>query len=395
MNIGIAAPVEIKSLSRHLANLKNEDLKLGLGGTAVNILITGLLDEGHKVIVFTLDANIKKKYVLEGPNLKVIIGHFRISSKLKWFDFCRKEYKQIQKFIEEEKSNLDIVNAHWSYEFAIGTILAKVIHVITFRDYAPTILKLFKYHPYRFFRLLMDYWVRKNGKYFSFNSAYLKEKIKIKIKTPIEGDVIPNPVKDDNIKNGRKFPFQKSIIDICFIANGWSYIKNPENAIKGFLKAKDEIDNIRLHLIGNGYEKKAEYLQEFLNNKNGEAILCWGKLAHNVLIDRLSAFDILLHTSREESFGNNIIEAMAAGIPIIAGKNSGAVSWVAENGKSGLLIDIENTLDISTAIKSLILDPEKYETLSKRGIENVKNRFNVKKVTQQYINLYNRVLFGN
>jgi len=118
-------------------------------------------------------------------------------------------------------------------------------------------------------------------------------------------------------------------------------------------------------------------------------------LAHNVLIDRLSAFDILLHTSREESFGNNIIEAMAAGIPIIAGKNSGAVSWVAENGKSGLLIDIENTLDISTAIKSLILDPEKYETLSKRGIENVKNRFNVKKVTQQYINLYNRVLFGN
>jgi len=389
MKIGIASPIEINSLKNHLENLSEFDLSLGLGGTAVNLIILGLLSQGHSVVVFTLDAKVEKKHILKGPHLKIVIGHFRNKSKLKWFDFCRHEYKQIQYFIEQEKENIDIVNAHWSYEFAIGTILAKVPHLITFRDYAPTILKLTHYHPYRFFRLLMDYWVRKNGDNLSYNSIYLKEKIKL------SGDVIPNPVKDDNIKNTRKYPCEKKIIDICFIANGWGHLKNPENAINGFFKAHEEIKNIRLNLIGSGYENNAEHLQKYINDKQGKSIVCWGKLTHIELIDKLSNFDILLHTSREESFGNNIIEAMAAGIPVIAGKNSGAVPWVCENGKSGLLVDVENTTDIANAIKELVLNSEKYETFSKRGIENVKSRFTINNVAQQYISRFKIIINGN
>jgi glycosyltransferase involved in cell wall biosynthesis len=389
MRIGISAPIEINSLKDHLENLNEFHLSLGLGGTAVNLIIIGLLRQGHSVVVFTLDPKIEKKLILKGPKLKIIIGHFRAHSKLKWFDFCRHEYKQIQYIIKQEKENIDIVNAHWSYEFAIGTILAKVPHMITFRDHALTILRLNQYHPYRFFRLLMDYWVRKNGGHFSYNSIYLQEKIKI------SGVVIPNPVKDDNIKNARKYPHEKKIIDLCFIANGWGHLKNPENAIQGFYKAQDEIKNIRLNLIGSGYEYNAEYLQEYLSDKHGRSIVCWGKLAHNELIDKLSSFDILLHTSREESFGNNIIEAMASGMPVIAGKNSGAVPWVLEEGKSGVLVDIENPNDIADAIIKVILDPEKYENLSKRGIANVKRRFTIETVAQQYINSYKKVINGN
>jgi len=388
MRIGVSAPIEINTLKSHLDNLSEFDLSLGLGGTAVNLIIVGLLRQGHSVVVFTLDPKIKKKLILKGPHLKIIIGHFRTNSKLKWIDFCHHEYKQIQKFILEEKSNLDIVNAHWSYEFAIGTILAKVPHLITFRDHAPTILKLSHHHPYRFFRLLMDYWVRKNGENFSFNSIYLKDKV------GLNGDVIPNPVKDENITTARKHPQSKKNIDLCFIANGWGHLKNPENAIKGFLQAKDEVEYIRLNLIGSGYEFTAEYLQEYLNDKHGKSIICWGKLSHHELINKLSNFDILIHTSREESFGNNIIEAMAAGMPVIAGKNSGAVPWVCENGKSGILVDVENPIDIANAIKHLVLDSEKYENLSKKGIENVKSRFTIEIVAQKYIDIYKKIING-
>lgn len=392
MRIGIAAPVEINSLKEYLETTSEFELSLGLGGTAVNLIILGLLGQGHSVVVFTLDPKIKKKLVLRGSNLKIIIGHFRANSKLKWFDFCQHEFKQIRHFIEEEKRNLDIVNAHWSYEFAIGTILAKVPHLITFRDHARTVLKMKNYHPYRFFRLLMDAWVRKNGENFSFNSDYLARSIVLKNNS--QKPVIPNPYPSEKIKSYRKYP-SKEIIDIAFIANSWDYLKNPDNAIQAFILIKDQYPDKRLHMYGRGYEGNTDEAKKYSALVTNNSIIFHGYYPYNLLMRELDHVDILIHTSREESFGNNLIEAMANGIPVIGGKGSGAVPWVLDNGKAGILVDVENITEISNALKKLITDKDLYENLSKSGVENIKRRFTVDMVTSQYLELYNRIINGN
>lgn len=383
MRIGIASPIEVASLEKHFPNIKPNEKSLGLGGTAVNIIIDGLIQAGHKVVVFSLDANVKGKYVMEGENLKIIFGNFRTSSISKLLDFCSKEFKQIKQFIEEERDNLDIVNAHWTYEFAIGTILAKVPHLITFRDDSPTILRLTK-HPYRLVRLLMDFWVRRKGKAFSYNSPYLKSLIKL------DGPVIPNPIRDSEIVGSRKYPKGKSNMIICYIGNGWDYRKNPDTAILAFSKLLKKIPNIELHLIGGGCENGGAGYTRMENLGLNKNVVYRGSLPHHQLMKELDGFDIMLHTAREESFGNNLIEAMAKGIPVLGGKNSGAVPWVL--GDEGCLADIEDAENVSDKLEKMILDENYYEELSLNGLININERFSQIKVSFNYVEEYLKII---
>lgn len=380
--IGIAAPIEVASLKHFLDNLTTEDLELGLGGTAVNLIIEGLITNGYKVTVFTLDTTIKEQYILEGEKLKIIFGHFRVS-KAKMVDFCFQEFKQIKSFIEQEKDTLSIVNAHWSYEFSIGTILAKVPHVITFRDDSPTILKLTK-HPYRFVRLLMDFWVRAKGKAFTYNSIYLENLIKKK------GLVIPNPIKIDRESVDSKFPELNEDFNIYFIANGWDHRKNPEIAIQAFEKVRAKFEKANLYLIGKGFEVDTEAYHKVKERFSLDGIHFIGFLKHEDLLDKMVDCNLMLHTSREESFGNNLIEAMAYGVPVMGGEMAGAVPWVLDYGKAGVLVDIENADDVAMAIEELLVNKNRYLELSQKGFLNVQTRFELDVVSKQYIEEYKR-----
>ncbi|MFV0418660.1 MAG: glycosyltransferase family 4 protein [Dysgonomonas sp.] len=385
MRIGIAAPIKVSSLKEHFVNLSQKDLSLGLGGTAINILIDGFIKAGHKVTVFTLDPTITDKYVLEGDNLKIIFGYFRCSGREKTFDLGKTEIFQIKTFILEEKRNIDIVNAHWSYEFAIGTILAKVPHLITFRDHAQTVLKMVP-RPFIFIRLFMDKWVRKNAQNICYNSPYLKAKIKK------GGMVIPNPITEKEIMRARKYPKDKDIFKIYYIANGWDKIKNPTIAIEAFYILRKEILNVELYLIGKGAEPNGPNHTLIKKRGLGENVFFRGSIGHEELIQELEIADILLHTSREESFGNTLIEAMAKGIPTVAGKKSGAVPWVLADGAAGMLVDIESAEDVAQALITLIKDEDKYECISTCGIRNVKERFSQLKVCAAYITAYQNIL---
>ncbi|SEA26120.1 Glycosyltransferase involved in cell wall bisynthesis [Flavobacterium gillisiae] len=385
MNIGIAGPIEIACLKKHLPNVTEEECKLGLGGTAVNVLIDGLINEGHHVTVFTLDYTIESKYSISGPNLKVIIGHCRTRSKMKWFDCWKAEILQIKQFIDEEKSNIDIVNAHWSYEYAIGTILADVPHLITFRDHAQTKLKLTK-QPYRLTRLLMDRWVRNNAKHFSYNSMYLSVLINLK------GMVIPNPIQDAEIKTARKHPSYGKKIKICYIANGWDSRKNPKAAIEAFYIAQKTYENCELHLIGSGFEPAGANYNLVQKKGWSKNVHFRGKMNRSRLMEELQHFDILLHTAREQSFGNILIEAMSKGIPVIGGKDAGAVPWILDDGYSGCLTDVKSPKIVAEHIIRLIVDGQYYEKLSRNGIINLQTSFSQEIVCKQYIKEYNSIL---
>ncbi|PCI04962.1 MAG: hypothetical protein COB81_02125 [Flavobacteriaceae bacterium] len=381
MNIGIAGPIEMASLREFFPGINKEYLKLGIGGTAVNLLIIGLLNEGHTVTVFTLDPNVKIKLCIKGIGIKVIFGHFRKSVRLKTVDFCSNEFMQIKNFIIEEKENLDIVNAHWSYEFAIGTILSKVPHIITFRDDAFTILKLMK-QPYRFTRLCMDFWVRRKALAFSYNSKYLQHLIKL------PGVVIPNPVKKSEHLTDTESEGNTSNFNVFFMSNGWSFRKNPETAIFAFASLRKENPNIHLFLIGVDFEKNGAGYHWTKKKVGLDRIHFIGPVPHKKVLEMLQTCKLMLHTSREESFGNNLIEAMVRGIPVIGGEKAGAVPWVLDNGKAGILVDIEKVSEVAAAMQKILSSETLYLEYSERGIMNVAKRFSLEVVTKQYIEAF-------
>lgn len=77
--------------------------------------------------------------------------------------------------------------------------------------------------------------------------------------------------------------------------------------------------------------------------------------------------DIFLLSSRWEGFGNVIVEAMAAGTPVVACDCPHGPGEIIKHGVNGLLVPVSNTRKFSDAIYDLIHDEELYASLSDKG----------------------------
>lgn len=385
MHIGIAGPIILNRFIEYL-HLTKDTLTLGMGGTAINLLIKGLLERGHRVSVFTLDRNITEKLRIDGPRLTVYVAPFRKKAAIRMLDLMYREWYTLSKLMKEAAP--DIVHAHWSYEYAVAAIISGLPHLITLRDHVITIVRLTR-SSYRLMRLLMDSWVRRNGQNFTVNSPYLAGKIK-NIKNPPV--IIPNPVERSQLAhNEREKP--KHTLKVFSALTGWSAIKNPENGIKGFQMARKKIlKSFEYHLFGPGYEEKGAGWQWARNNNLLDNTFWHGPIDHLRLLKDMDQFDILLHPSREESFGNSVLEAMAKGIPVIGGEKSGAVPWVMGNGSCGPLVDIESPVAISDALVQLFQDDDRYTEYSHNGLKRVAETFLNELVTADYLNTYRKIL---
>jgi len=92
--------------------------------------------------------------------------------------------------------------------------------------------------------------------------------------------------------------------------------------------------------------------------------------------DILAAADVFLLASRYESFGLAILEAMAAGLPVIAAR-VGGIPFVVEDGKTGFLVDARRPEDIADRVRALAEDPEKRASLGRAGRARLLERFSV------------------
>lgn len=70
----------------------------------------------------------------------------------------------------------------------------------------------------------------------------------------------------------------------------------------------------------------------------------------------LAAADLVVSSSRREGFGNVIVEAMAAGTPVLATRAGGPETFVAD-GRNGFLVEADEPAALAMAIAALLADP--------------------------------------
>lgn len=104
----------------------------------------------------------------------------------------------------------------------------------------------------------------------------------------------------------------------------------------------------------------------------------------------LQATRVVAHPGEQEGLSNAILEAMAAGIPVVASRAGGNPETV-EDGKTGLLVPPGDPDAFASAILELLRDPARAEALGRAGRERVRNRFSlagmVTGVEESYIEL--------
>jgi glycosyltransferase involved in cell wall biosynthesis len=108
-------------------------------------------------------------------------------------------------------------------------------------------------------------------------------------------------------------------------------------------------------------------------------------------VDVLKAIDIFVTPSPKEALGLPTIEAMAAGIPVIATSAGGIFSLI-ENGKTGMLVPKRAPDAIATEIERLIDQPGTARQLAEAGRAHVAENFNIDSVADRMAAVYDEVL---
>jgi len=93
---------------------------------------------------------------------------------------------------------------------------------------------------------------------------------------------------------------------------------------------------------------------------------------------------VFVSTAYLETFGLTFIEASAVGLPFIGTSKGGPVD-IMSSCDSGVLVDIQDTEEIASAIKKLLSDSCEWERLSNNGINEVRRFYSWKNHCDKYI----------
>jgi glycosyltransferase involved in cell wall biosynthesis len=104
----------------------------------------------------------------------------------------------------------------------------------------------------------------------------------------------------------------------------------------------------------------------------------------------LAAADVCVLPSRWEPFGTVMLEAWAAGIPLVAAASQGPAGLIAD-GSNGLLVPVDDAPALATAIGRVLADPALQARLIERGRADYRLAFTREAVTQRMIALYTEI----
>ena len=136
----------------------------------------------------------------------------------------------------------------------------------------------------------------------------------------------------------------------------------------------------RLEIFGDG--DKAMY--EEIRDKLGIPVSsCKLNGRTNDIAQEYVNSSIFVCSSRFEGFGMVLVEAMACGLGIVSFDCPWGPSSILANGEDGILVENGNTNSLAEAIKSLMDDPDKLNTMAKKAIVNVR-RFQMDKIAYQW-----------
>jgi glycosyltransferase involved in cell wall biosynthesis len=105
----------------------------------------------------------------------------------------------------------------------------------------------------------------------------------------------------------------------------------------------------------------------------------------------LAAADVCVLPSRWEPFGTVMLEAWAAGTPLVAAASQGPAALIAD-GVNGLLVPVEDAPALAGAIRRLIEDPALEARLIERGRADYQEDFTREAVTRRMIALYTAII---
>lgn len=223
-------------------------------------------------------------------------------------------------------------------------------------------------------------WVVGNADLVITPSRYFQKLVGGWIKTPDKVHVIYNGIKLDNT-NTRMHTNdtnRKTIISAGRLV--------PWKGFDVLIETMKDLPDWKLVVVGDGPERENLELR-IKNYELKDRIRLVGSVSRGELLQLLQSGSVFVLNTSFESFSFQTVEAMAAGLPVIA-TNIGNLAEIIENGEDGLLVEPNNKQQMLSAIKKIDTNYAFREKIIKNAKEKAK-QFSISRTVDNLVDLLN------
>jgi phosphatidylinositol alpha-mannosyltransferase len=204
-------------------------------------------------------------------------------------------------------------------------------------------------------------------------------------------NIIPNGVDIDHFSPNVSpiDEFCDGKLNILFVSRlekrkGLNYL------LEAFMQVKQEIPNSRLIVVGPGTRLRRKYEKQVLRNGLTDVVFT-GLVPYDELPRYYKTADVFCAPATgRESFGIILLEAMAAGKPIVASNIEG-YACVVSHGVEGLLVPPGDKEMLTRALISLLTDPSLRQEMGARGRAKA-TEYSWEHIARSVLSYYIRVL---
>lgn len=201
--------------------------------------------------------------------------------------------------------------------------------------------------------------------------------------------VIPNGINFNRFNFEKTEKNQSDNLTIGMVAS-FSRPKDYKTFIKAGIKLIENGRKVNFILIGDGPER--EFVEQIIPPNFCERFKFTGSIAKPE--ELMATFDISVLLSKNghsEGLSNSIMEYLTIGLPVVCTNTGGNLELV-QNNYNGFLINHEDTEDVYEKLSILIDNEELRLLMGKRSKEIAYDRFDIKKIANQYLELYSSVI---
>lgn len=290
-------------------------------------------------------------------------------------------FRKLYRMLREQK--IDILQIHGSYSLLNCFLPAKLAGVkIVYTEHAKQTISDLRlarfaatYFPYGIAKVVC---VSENLRTFFLDVLGVAEK---------RLQVIHNGIDTERFRTER-LPFPENVpTRIIGCIARLTEAKDHGNLLEAFSLLVQSFSNVRLVLVGEGEMRRVierkisdlglERFVEMLGNRSDIPGL-------------LAGLDIFVLPSKREGFPVSILEAMAAGRPVVA-TDVGGVCEVISSGENGLIVPPNDFKSLANALFILLDNPEKAIAMAIKGRNTVAKSFSVESMMNCYSNLFDEI----
>jgi len=167
-------------------------------------------------------------------------------------------------------------------------------------------------------------------------------------------------------------------------------VKNHLFLLQAFAKVAEEYEKVKLLVIGQGFAGESDNtendLRLFVDNHRLAARVSF--LGYRTDIpELLKVMDVYCLTSLREGLPIGLIEAMAAGLPVVGTKVEGIRDVITPN-VDGILVELGEVTALKDALVRLIKDPQLRQRLGKAGADKAVQRYSLQRCICEYQQLF-------